>query len=115
MGLVRTKQLNLPELYEVLDPRYTKAGTLIELTVTTDWVLDGNYYVQTISDIEGITAESKLVVQVKKSVDDTYEQTLEKENLFAHIIKIVSTNGAITIYSSKALETSFDIQVLYFG
>jgi len=118
MGLVRSKQLDLPELYDVLDPRYAKAGASVcklnEVTITTNWELNGNYYMQTIGDMEDITASCKSVVQVKKLVEDTYEQTLEKDNLFANIVKIVSNDGSITVYSNKALTEAFDIQVLSF-
>jgi len=112
---VRSKQLNLPELFEVLDPRYGKAGAIKEVTIGKDWTLEGSYFVQTIENIEGLTVDSKLVVQVKKSIEDTYEENLKKENLFAHIVKIVSGENSLTIYSCSELDTSFDIQVLYFN
>jgi len=37
-----------------------------------------------------------------------------KDNLFANIVKIVSNDGSITVYSNKALTEAFDIQVLSF-
>jgi len=115
---VRSKQLNLPELYGVLDLRYGSTGQKEEITISSDnWIEQGNYFVQVISDdkTKDFKETSKLIVHAKSDINNTYEENLEIENLFAHIVKIVSGEGNLTIYSSKALNTSFDIQVLYFG
>jgi len=113
---IRSKQLNLPELYEAFDLRYGSAGEMIIATIGETWTKTDkdNYFTQVI-DMEGITDDSKLVIQAKTTINETYEETLNRENLFAHIVKIVPGENKLTVYSSKALETAFEIQVLCFN
>ena len=114
MSGIRGKQIDLEDLYKELDPRFSSAGITKDVTVSNKWTNEGNYYVQTVS-LDGINADSKLIVQSKQSIDDSYEENLEKENLFSHIVKIISNENSLTIYSCKELEVPFEIQVLYFN
>jgi len=113
---IRSRQLNLPELYEEFDNRYGRPGVILDITVSNTWTKSksGNYYVQEIDNLEDVTPDSKLIIQVKKSLESSYEENLEKENLFAHIDKVVCGEGKIAIYSCKDLDVPFDIQVLCF-
>jgi len=112
---IRAKQLNLPDLYAELDKKYGSVGATVEVTVGTEWNKDGNYFVQTIDNVEGITANSKMIVQVKEDLNATHIENLEKEGLFSHIVKITSSENSLTIYSSDEIRTSFEIQILYFN
>jgi len=114
---VRSKQLNLPDLYKVLDPRYGSAGDIEEITIRAyDWEKQGDYFVQVITNdtTTKFKDDNKLIIDVKFDVTQTYEKNLELQNLFAHIVKIEYGNGSLTVYSTEYLDTSFNIQVMYF-
>ena len=116
---VRSKQLNLEELYSLLDPRYSGAGEYIDVTIGTNWNLDSGtgYYVQTINDavLSKVTADCKMVVEVKHELNETDVEKELKDDLFFNIQKIEPSEASITVYSSAELATEFKIRILYFG
>jgi len=120
---VRIKQLNIAELeqhfgalYMAKDAEVGTNAVMLEVTTSTTWVENGNYYTQTIENVLNVTTNSKLVAQLQKNVNTmTYNELLDAENLFAHIVKIESGEGSLTLYSPKALDKSFTIEILCFN
>lgn len=118
MSGIRSKQLDLEELYGVLDSRFMGKMEAITVTITeSNWTKENDQYLQIIEDksLENVNSDTKLVVKVKILDEDTYDEVLEKENLFAHITKIIPSEKSLKIYSYKNLETSFDIQISFFN
>jgi len=116
---IRTKQIDLEELYGVLDERYSPHGKVKNISVPAKWNVDADngYFYQTLDgeDFAEIIPESKLIIQPKYTFSETYEENLENENLFSHIVRVVPGEGSITFYSNSSLEDSFDISILIFN
>jgi len=110
--MIRTKQINMPELYEALDSRYK----VLDVSIPSAWSKEENeiYYKQNVA-INGatITSDSKVVIQTRFDLSKTVEENAENEALFTHIVKATQNDdNTITFYSETAMESALNVSIL---
>ena len=121
---IRVKQLNISELYSELDARYGSVGKNLDVNISadTEWEVYNSsenvkyYRLRVDINDEGINKDSRLIIQSKYNITKTYDDNLENENTFSHIVKVTPGENFITFYSDIDLKnSSLNVSVLLFN
>lgn len=113
---IRSKQIDMDELYNELGQHFVSAGTSMDITVPTVWskATGDRYYSQTIQNLSKIDENSKLFIRPKFDLEKTEEENASNEALFSHVVKATPGSNSITFYidSEEPLDTSFIVSIM---